>query len=171
MDIQVADQLFPNILTIITQLCATGVLLFFAKRFLWEPGREMIAKRQDLMQSRLDDAEKLKAQAAEDRESAYTELRGMQARTKAMMESAREEADSEKERILDEANRQAQATLDKAAATIEKQKAEMRADIQKEIVDVALAASSMLMGKEDLEEQDQRAIESFVRELQDEPDR
>lgn len=171
MDIEVAEQLFPNILTVITQLCATGVLLFFAKKFLWKPGREMIAKRQELMQSRLTDAEKLKEAAAEDKAHAEEELESMQARIKDMMESARSEADGEKERILEEASRQAEATLEKASAAIEKQKAEMRRDIQREIVDVALAASTKLMGRDDLEEQDQRALESFVKEIRDESGR
>lgn len=171
MDIEVAEQLFPNILTVITQLCATGVLLFFAKRFLWKPGRAMIAKRQELMQSRLTDAEKLKEAAAEDKAHAEEELESMQARIKDMMESARSEADGEKERILEEASRQAEATLEKASAAIEKQKAEMRRDIQREIVDVALAASTKLMGRDDLEEQDQRALESFVKEIRDESGR
>ena len=171
MDIQVAEQLFPNILTIVTQLCATGVLFFFAKKFLWTPGREMLAKRQDLMQSRLTDAEKLKAEAAEDRASAGMELRSMKARVSNMLETAKDEANSEKERILEEASREAAATLEKANISIEKQKAEMRRDLQREIVDVALAASTKLMGKDDLAEQDQRALESFVKEIQDESDR
>ena len=171
MDIQVAEQLFPNVLTIVTQLCATGVLLFFAAKFLWEPGREMLAKRQELMQKRIEDAEGLKRAAEEEKATADAELKDMQTRVRSMIESAKDEANTEKERILEEANRQAEATLEQANARIEKQKAEMRADLQKEIVDVALAASTMLMGKEDLEEQDQRAIESFVREIQDESDR
>ena len=66
---------------------------------------------------------------------------------------------------------EAQAKLEHAAVTIEKQRAELRADIQHEIVDVALTASTMLMGKEELEEQDQRALESFVKEIQDESGR
>ncbi|RVU97650.1 hypothetical protein EII22_05800 [Coriobacteriales bacterium OH1046] len=171
VDIEVAEQLFPNILTIITQLCATGVLLFFAKRFLWKPGRAMIAKRQRLMQSRLTDAEELKEAAREDKAHAEEELESMQIRVKSMMESARSEAGIEKERIIEEANRQAEAALEKANATIEKRKAEMRKDLQREIVDVALAASTKLMGKEELEEQDQRALESFVREIRNESDR
>ena len=171
MDIQVAEQLFPNILTIVTQLCATGVLLYFAKKFLWAPGREMLAKRQELMQSRLTDAEKLKEAAAQEKANADMELRAMQNRVKTMIESAKDEANTEKERILEDAARQAEATLEKANATIEKQKAEMRKDIQREIVDVALAASTKLMGKDDLEEQDARALESFVKEISDESGR
>ena len=95
----------------------------------------------------------------------------MQNRVKTMIESAKDEANTEKERILEDAARQAEATLEKANATIEKQKAEMRKDIQREIVDVALAASTKLMGKDDLEEQDARALESFVKEISDESGR
>ncbi len=134
-------------------------------------GREMIAKRQNLMQSRLTDAEKLKEAAAEEKANADMELRAMQNRVKSMIESAKDEANTEKERILEDAARQAEATLENANATIEKQKAEMRKDLQREIVDVALAASTKLMGKDDLAEQDQRALESFVKEIQDESGR
>lgn len=171
MDIEVAEQLFPNLLTIVTQLCATGILLLFVKKYLWGPGREMIAKRQDLMQSKIDDAERLRAEAVQEKADADAELRELQARAKGMVEHARNEAASERERILEEADRQAQATIEQANAAIEKQRAELRRDIQHEIVDVALAASTMLLGKEGLEEQDQRAIESFVREIQDESGR
>ena len=129
------------------------------------------AKRQELMQSRLTDAEKLKEAAAEEKANADMELRAMQNRVKTMIESAKDEANTEKERILEDAARQAEATLEKANATIEKQKAEMRKDIQREIVDVALAASTKLMGKDDLEEQDARALESFVKEISDESGR
>ena len=171
MEIEVAEQLFPNVLTIVTQLCATGILLYFVTKYLWNPAREMIAKRQDLVQSRIDEAESLKAAAEQEKANADAELRDLQARAKGMVENARNEAASERERILEDANRKAEATLEQANATIEKQRAELRRDIQKEIVDVALEASAMLLGKEGLEEQDQRAIESFVREIQDESGR
>jgi len=171
VDIEVAEQLFPNILTIVTQLCATGILLYFAKKYLWKPGREMVAKRQEFMQSKITDAERLKVEAEEHKATAAAELKSTQARAKSMIENAKSEATDAKERILEEANRQAEATMEKANLNIEKQKAEMRKDLQREIVDVALAASTMLMGKEDLDEQDQRAIESFVKEIQDESDR
>ncbi|MBQ3267909.1 MAG: F0F1 ATP synthase subunit B [Atopobiaceae bacterium] len=171
MDIEVAEQLFPNVLTIVTQLCATGVLLYFAVKYLWTPAREMLTKRQDLMQSKIDDAERIREAASEEKATVDAELRDLQARAKGMVENAKSEANSERERILEEANRQAEATLEHANAAIEKQRAELRRDIQQEIVDVALAASTMLMGKETLEEQDQRAIESFVREIQDESGR
>ena len=171
MDIEVAEQLFPNVLTIVTQLCATGVLLYFAVKYLWTPAREMLTKRQDLMQSKIDDAERIREAASEEKATVDAELRDLQACAKGMVENAKSEANSERERILEEANRQAEATLEHANAAIEKQRAELRRDIQQEIVDVALAASTMLMGKETLEEQDQRAIESFVREIQDESGR
>ncbi len=171
MEIDVAEQLFPNVLTIVTQLCATGVLLYFVKRFLWGPGREMIARRQELMQSRIDDAQRLRDEAEEERAVVDAELRDLRARAKGMVENARSEAASERERILEEANREAEATLEHASAAIEKQRAELRRDIQREIVDVALAASTKLMGEDELREQDQRAIESFVREIQDESGR
>ena len=50
----VATQLMPNILTMLTQWCATGVLFFFVYKFLFNPAREMIAKRQEYIQGNMD---------------------------------------------------------------------------------------------------------------------
>ena len=86
-----------------------------------------------------------------------------------MIDSAKKQANSEKDRIIKEANTQAASTLEKANITIEKQKQELLKDLQKEIVDVALAASAKLLGESDLGEQDKRSIESFVKEISNEP--
>lgn len=168
MSIDVAEQLFPNWLTIVTQLCATGILFLFVKKYLWDIAREIIAKRQDLMQSKLSDAERMRAEAKLNLDASDKELKEVQTKAQAMIENARKEANAEKDRIIDEAQRQANASLEKANTTIEKQRIELRKDLQKEIVDVALAASAKLMGETELNEQNKRSIESFVKEISDE---
>ena len=169
LDIDVAEQLFPNWFSILTQLCATGVLFLFVKKFLWSTAEDIIAKRKDLMQSRLTNAERLQEEAKADREASAKELKEVQVKAREMIDSAKKQANSEKDRIIKEANTQAASTLEKANIIIEKQKQELRKDLQKEIVDVALAASAKLLGESDLGEQDKRSIESFVKEISNEP--
>lgn len=171
MSIDVAEQLFPNWLTVVTQLCATGVLFLFVRKYLWNTAKDIIAKRQELMQSRLSDADRMRTEAMLARDASDKELKEIQVKARDMIENARKEATAEKDRIIDEANRQAAASLEKANTTIEKQRQELRKDIQKEIVDVALTASTKLMGTSDLSELDKRSLESFVKEISDESGR
>ncbi len=168
MDIDVAQQLFPNWLTVVTQLCATGVLFLFVKKLLWKPAKEIIGKRQELMQNKLIEAERMSTEARLNRDASDKELKEVQTKARDMIDNAKKEANAEKDRIIAEANRQAAANLEKANTTIEKQKEELRKDLQKEIVDVALAASTKLLEKSDLEAQEKASLESFVKEISDE---
>ena len=52
----VAEKLFPNILTVIVQLCSTGVIFFVAYKFLWNPAREFLAAKAELTQKELNEA-------------------------------------------------------------------------------------------------------------------
>ena len=45
MNIDIAGKLFPNITTVIIQLCSTGIMLFFFKKFLWTPMQAYFEKR------------------------------------------------------------------------------------------------------------------------------
>lgn len=170
MTINVAEQLFPNWLTVLTQLCATAVLFLFVRKFFWSVGCDIIKKRQDLMQSRLSEADRYRSEAKLNRELSDKELLEVQNKAKEMLDNARKEADAEKERIIDEANRIANASLEKANITIEKQRLELRKDLTKEIVDVAFKASSKLLGEKDLSSYEQDALEAFVKEYNDEGD-
>ena len=61
--IDISSQLFPNPFTMLYTLLVTAVLFFFVYKFLFNPAREMMAKRADYVQSKLDDADKLNAEA------------------------------------------------------------------------------------------------------------
>ena len=44
----VAGKLFPNITTLIIQLCSTGVLLLVFKKFLWKNVKEYFAEKEQI---------------------------------------------------------------------------------------------------------------------------
>ena len=52
----VAEKLFPNIFTVIIQLCSTGVIFIVAYKFLWNPAREFLAAKAELTQKELNEA-------------------------------------------------------------------------------------------------------------------
>ena len=74
IEVDVASQLFPNPFTMAFTLLVTAVLFFFIYKFVFDPARAMIQKRQDLMAAELSDAAKAKEEASIDREKAKEEI-------------------------------------------------------------------------------------------------
>lgn len=164
----VAQQLLPNILTMLTQWCATGVLFFFVYKFLFNPAREMIAKRQDYMQGKLEEAERFELEAKKHEEVSKNEILQAKKMSQDILQRAKEEAVAEQDRILKEASRKAEEKMQKAQDSILKQKLEMQKDMREHIVNVALAASEKLMVEKALDEENARALSRFVEEMEDE---
>ena len=63
MDIDIAGKLFPNITTLIVQLCSTGVMLFVFKKYLWAPVQAYFAKRADFIETQINEAKDMNEKA------------------------------------------------------------------------------------------------------------
>ena len=77
------------------------------------------------------------------------------------------EAGSRKETILAEANKEADMVRKKAREQMQAERDAMYTDMQKEMVEVALAAAGRLLAKDSAEELDEKAIDAFVKEATD----
>ena len=157
IEVDVASQLFPNPFTMAFTLLVTAVLFFFIYKFVFDPARAMIQKRQALMEAELSDAAKAKEEIFKARDMASE-----------IIADAKLKADETKGEILKSANDKADDMYRKAKDRILKEEKEMREGLNDEIVDVALEASKKLLGDKDLSKQDEEAIDRFIRELSDE---
>ena len=63
MNIDVASKLFPNMTTLIVQLLSTGVMFLIFKKFLWTTVQEYFAKRADFIESQMNEAKEMNADA------------------------------------------------------------------------------------------------------------
>ena len=109
MNIDIAGKLFPNITTVIIQLCSTGIMLFFFKKFLWTPMQAYFEKRANFIESTINEAKEMNEKAKtfmveseeQARESAK-EYRGIVERAKADALKVRDDivADAKKEASL-----------------------------------------------------------------------
>ena len=169
--IDISSQLFPNPFTMLYTLLVTAVLFFFVYKFLFNPAREIIAKRADYVQSKLDDADKLNAEAHENLKTSNMEIEKAQKLSHEIVESAKKEAQDVRDSIVSDAKEKSDEILRKAHDRIKKEELELKKDISKEIVDVALAASEKLITSKELDKQDELSIKKFVEELSDESDK
>ncbi|MCF0110402.1 MAG: F0F1 ATP synthase subunit B [Erysipelotrichaceae bacterium] len=163
--VDVAGKLFPNIWTLLVQLASTGVLFAVIVKFLWNPGREFIAKKAELTQQELTDARKLKAEAEKDRKEAKLQLSKAGNQAKDIVERGKEEGKIIKEAIIRDGREEADRMLRSAREEISYEEMKMRNNIQKEIVDVAMMATEKLLTGQTDEETNRASIEFMVKEM------
>lgn len=164
IDIDIVEQLIPNPMTMLVQLCSTLVLFLLMKKFLWKSVKNFLDVRADKMQSDLAESEQAKQDALTDRQKALEELQGASARGEKIVEVAVKQAKDEKESILLEAGKQADALRKKAQEQIESDRQQMYDGMSKEMVEVAMSAVEKLVGSKDTSDMDRKAIEEFVKD-------
>lgn len=164
INIDVAQQLFPNPLTMLTQLCATGVLFYFVRKYLWNTAREMMSKRAEAVQATLIDAEKYLSSAKENQETTKEELKKVRNKSQEILMKSEKEAKDLREELLTQAKKDAERTLEKAREEIAHEKRQMREDMVEEMISVAMSATEKLISEKVNHTQDQKAIERFVKE-------
>ena len=164
MEVNIVEQLFPNGLTVLTQLCSTLVLFLIAKYFLWPSVKSFLDARAEKMQEELALSQKAKEEALADRKVALEQLNTASTKSEEIVSAAIQQAKQEKKQILAQADKEAAAVKQRAQEQIEAERREMYASMKKEMVDVAFSAAGKLIGEQEAEKVDRQAIDAFVKE-------
>ncbi|MBF1095187.1 ATP synthase F0 subunit B [Solobacterium sp.] len=164
MEVNIVEQLFPNGLTVLTQLCSTLILFLIAKYFLWASVKSFLDARAEKMQEELALSQKAKEEALADRKVALEQLNTASTKSEEIVSAAIQQAKQEKKQILAQADKEAAAVKQRAQEQIEAERREMYASMKKEMVDVAFSAAGKLIGEQEAEKVDRQAIDAFVKE-------
>ena len=164
MEVNIVEQLFPNGLTALTQLCSTLVLFLIAKIFLWPSVKKFLDARAEKMQEELALSQQAKEEALADRKVALEQLNTASTKSEEIVSAAIQQAKQEKKQILAQADKEAAAVKQRAQEQIEAERREMYASMKKEMVDVAFSAAGKLIGEQEAEKVDRQAIDAFVKE-------
>ena len=164
MEVNIVEQLFPNVLTVLVQLCSTFVLFLIAKKFLWESVKKFLDARAEKMQEELALSQQAKEEALADRRVALEQLNTASTKSEEIVSAAIQQAKQEKKQILAQADKEAAAVKQRAQEQIEAERREMYASMKKEMVDVAFSAAGKLIGEQEAEKVDRQAIDAFVKE-------
>ena len=158
MTFDVQGALFPNLLTMLAQLCATLVLFLLCKKLLWKPARKILDERRTSMNKSLTDAKKYKEEANEELNKAKSELELAKKESVDIISNARNEAENLKKDILDDANKAASLKIEDAEKRIEQKHEELKDEIKEEIVDVAMSAVKKLLNEKMTDEDDKKCM-------------
>ena len=164
MEVNIVEQLFPNVLTVLVQLCSTFVLFLIAKIFLWPSVKKFLDARAEKMQEELALSQQAKEEALADRKVALEQLNTASTKSEEIVSAAIQQAKQEKKQILAQADKEAAAVKQRAQEQIGAERREMYASMKKEMVDVAFSAAGKLIGEREGEKVDRQAIDAFVKE-------
>ena len=167
MNVDVQGALFPNALTMLTQLLSTLIIFLAVKKFLWKPIKNILAKRSEKIQESLDSAFKQNDEATKNLKESKKELDDAKATSKEIIDSARVEANNLKNEIISDAKKQAQDKFNQAESKIEQRKSEVYDELHDEMVNVAMAAVSKLLEEKATSEDDKKALDKYIKEVKD----
>jgi F-type H+-transporting ATPase subunit b len=156
-----------NFWTALFILLNTLIIFFVAKKFLFVPVMKIITERQQEIDQLYSDAGSAKDQAEAMRCEYQERLSDAQAASDRIVRDAVARGQAREEAIVQQAQSEAAAILDKAAADIRLEKKKAMNDAKNEISEMALAIAGKVVGRE-LNAADQSSlVDSFIAELGD----
>jgi F-type H+-transporting ATPase subunit b len=165
IDIDVAGKLFPNVATMIIQLCSTGVLLIIFKKFLWKPMLAYFQKRADFIESQMNEAREMNDKAKENMLASEQKARESAKEYRDIVEKAKIDALSTRDKIISDAKEEANLKVEQARREIEAEKAQAKDEMKEEMVTIAMDVAMKVMNKEMNEEENKKMVEDFVNQV------
>lgn len=161
----IADKIIPDDpWAFVVQLTATFLLVLILAKFLVKPVRNYIAARQAYIQGNLDEAANKNKEADEKLLDANTQLKEARVTSKQMVENAKVTALNEKDRIVEETKEEVASMKEKARKDIENERIQMKEQLSKEVIDVALLAASKVVEREVSEKDNKKIIDDFIKD-------
>ena len=157
--------LLPNPLTVLAQLCATSILFFLMYKLAWKPVKKILDERSKYEQQKLSEVESLKAETEKLNAEARSTIAEANKSAEAIVRSAREEATSVKNELLEQGRKQTQQMMDNAQRDIELQRSKMLEEVHTQIVDAAISAAEKVLEDKVDSKAEKQSIDSFVKEV------
>lgn len=151
--------------TTIAQICNLLIQIVLFKKFLFQPIKNIIAKRQAEVDGLYDEAGKAKADAEEAKAAYETHLKTASEEAKAITTRAISSANLASEQIVSQAKAEADAMREKASREIELERRKTMDELKGEISGLAVEIASKVAEKEIGEKEHEALIGKFIDEL------
>lgn len=161
------DKLFPNPWDALAVFLAFILLVLVVFFFAYKPVKNLLKKRGDYVEGKIKDAEAKEAEATKLLENANNEIKEKKIEALGIVEKAKEEANVERQAILEKAKREKKAEVEKAKAEIAQEIEASKDEIHREIVSVAIDASSKVLKREVTKKDNEKLIDSFIDDLKE----
>ncbi len=151
-----------------TYLWTLGIfvaLVLVLRKLAWKPLLEAVEAREKRIADSLQKAEEVQRASAEIAARQEAALAGAHARSKAVLDEARGQAEEYRKREMEKANGEAEAFLGRAKKEIALEEGRARDALRKEVVDLTLEAASRVLGRAVTGEDERRLAAETVEEI------
>ena len=131
------------------------VLFFFMRHFLMKPVMEILEERKKLVEKDLDEADRSKIQAAELKERYEASLAAAEKEADCIVAKARQQAQSEYERMMEQADQDARKKLE-----LEREK--VLNELRTSVTGLAMTAAARLLTEKNSPEWNKRQYDVFL---------
>lgn len=162
----ILSKLIPNWVSFVVQLLAFLVMVVVIIRFAYKPVKNMIKKRQDHIEDQIKQAEEAKLQAEANIVISEQTLTSSKKQANEIVEEAKDNALKEREKILLEAEAEANQIRLNAEKDIEQSRIDAKEEIRKEMVNIALQASEEIIQRNITSKDNEKLAEDFIRSIE-----
>ena len=160
-----ADLLLPKMGEFIPALVGFVVIFVVLAKFAWPKVLANLDAREAKISDDIAAAEKTRTEANEQLEQYKAELAHAQADADAIIDEARGTAQKAKERIVDDANKQASDILARGRAALESERRAALVDLTDTVADVSVNAAAKIIDKNLDTEAQRKLVEKYLDEV------
>lgn len=159
------NKLFGSWQSLLIQLGATLIMILIVAKFLMNPVRDILQKRQDYVVNQVTTAEKIKENAEIKEKEVQAKIDSLNVQASHIIDDAKKNAESIKEKAFKEIEVEKEAQHQMLQKQLEQEKINAREEIRKEILDVALKATEVVLQREVNVKDNQKIVENFIKEV------
>ena len=137
MNVDILEKLIPNILTMITQLAATGVIFIMYKKYLHSPVMDYLDAREEAREKELQEAEASKKEAKYLQDKTKLEYEEAHREIASLRDNMLSEARLEKEKIIESAKVEIQQLKDRNDQILKSERERLYEEVNAHLLEVA----------------------------------
>ena len=161
----IVNKLFGSWQSLLIQLGATLIMILIVSKFLMQPVREILQKRQDYVVNQVLKAEQMKEEAENQQKEVKQKIASLNVEASTILDEARKNAEVIKDKALKEIEEEKEIQHQNLLKQLEQEKENAKEEIRKEILDVALKATEIVLQREVNEKDNQAIVENFIKEV------
>ena len=156
-----------NFWQIIISLLNLTIMFLIVKMFLFKPVKKMLAQRQAAIDSQYENAENAEKDAEKNKAKWEEQLSHARDEADDIINSASETAKRHGDELVAEAKEKAERIIRQAEAEAELERKKAKDDIKKEIGDISTLLSEKMLEREIKTDDHRKLIDSFINEIGD----
>ncbi len=164
---QSLDVISVNIWNILISLANLLILFLIIKKFLYNPVKNVLAKRQSEVDSVYSSADEANRNAQENKEKWETKLNSASQKADELIQEAANKAELRGDKIISDAKEKAESILRQAESEADLQLKKAQAGIKTEIVNISALLTEKMLNREINTEDHRALIDSVIDNIGD----